>query len=96
MVPMRLGCCWAAVVSEVAAAAAALVPSSLVPCVAAVAAAWVALASFVAASDDRSAPPDVPKRAADVILPNMMAAEIRVESSRYLSIVCSGRPPPGK
>ena len=73
MVPMRLGCCCAAVVTE-AAAAAALVPpaeaagpSSLVPC-----AAWVASASFVAVSDDKSAPPDVPRRAADAILPNMM------------------------
>lgn len=91
MVPMRLGCCCDAVVTEVAAAAAVLVPpacpSSLVPCAAA-AAAWEASASFGAASDDRSAPPDVPKRAADAILPNMMA-ENRVESSRFLSIVFS-------
>ena len=82
MTPMRLGCCCAAVVPAAAAAddegAAVLVvmpvppPAgpSLVP-----RGAWLllALASFAAASDDRSALPGAPRRAADAILPNMMA-----------------------
>ena len=80
MTPMRLGCCCAAVVPAAAAAddegAAVVMPvpppagPSLVP-----RGAWLllALASFAAASDDRSAPPGAPRRAADAILPNMMA-----------------------
>jgi len=78
MIPMRLGCCCAAVVPAAAAAdkeAAVVMPvppavPSLVP-----RGAWLllVLASFVAASDDRSAPLVAPRRAADAILPNMMA-----------------------
>ena len=80
MTPMRLGCCCAAVVPAAAAAddegAAVVMPvpppagPSLVP-----RGAWLllALASFAAASDDRSAPPGALRRAADAILPNMMA-----------------------
>ena len=82
MIPMRLGCCCAAVVPAAAAAAnddEAVVVTPVPPPAAGPSlvprGAWLllALASFVAASDDRSAPLDAPRRAADAILPNMMA-----------------------